>query len=232
MTSDLRIRILVSHTDPIAHAGLSSAFGACDDFEVVGEAAGALGTAVDIVATDFEHGLELLSPASAGRRGAKVLIITTSDRECDIRRALKQGAQGYLLQGCSLEELATAIRETSAGNIYLGTQVAHRLAESIYEDALTAREEQVLRHVVEGLCNKDIAKAMSLAVGTVKSHLRTVFGKLNVKSRTHAVAVAERRGLVGGGHRGSAPPAGVSRVTGASYQHAPIVAAQHLNLYR
>jgi DNA-binding NarL/FixJ family response regulator len=196
MTAQSPIRILVSHADPLAQAGLSSALRAWPDFEVVLEAPLESHAGVDVVAADFEGGIDYLGLTRGAARPARVLIVTTNDRECDIRRALKQGARGYLLQGCSLDELAHAVRETFSGNVHLGASIAQRLAESIYGDALTAREEEVLRHVVEGLCNKEIANRLDLAVGTVKSHLRAVYAKLDVKSRTHAVAVAGRRGLL------------------------------------
>ncbi|APW39566.1 hypothetical protein RD110_22050 [Rhodoferax koreense] len=217
MTSNLPIRIFVSHTDAIAQAGLSSACRNIDDFEVVEHCVSSSAYPVDIVATDFESGLALLSSPMDSDYG-KVLIITTNDRESDIRLALKKGAKGYLLQGCSLEELATAIRQASAGSVYVGTHIAHRLAESIFEESLTLREEEVLQFVVEGFCNKEIARELGLAVGTIKSHLRTVFGKLNVKSRTHAVAVAERRGLVSRGRRLGGPG---GRVRGSTLDKIP-----------
>lgn len=196
MTTTPLIRILVNHSDPVAHAGLTSAWSAHADFEVIDAHAPNALLEADIIAADFEQGLEILSSARNLGRLVKVLIVTTNDRECDIRRALKQGARGYLLQGCSLEDLACAVREAVAGNVHLGASIAQRLAESIYGDPLTAREEEVLGHVVEGLCNKEIARNLDLAVGTVKSHLRAVYAKLDVKSRTHAVAVARRRGLI------------------------------------
>lgn len=196
MTATVPIRILVSHADPLAQAGLSSAFQAYPDFQVVAQRPGESRDGVDVVTADFERGIEYLCMTRGTARAARVLIVTTNDRECDIRRALKMGARGYLLQGCSFDELAQAVREAFAGNVHLGASIAQRLAESIYGDALTAREEEVLRHVVEGLCNKEIANRLDLAVGTVKSHLRAVYAKLDVKSRTHAVAVVGRRGLL------------------------------------
>jgi DNA-binding NarL/FixJ family response regulator len=195
-TTKQQIRILVSHSDPVAHAGLTTALSAYADFEVVDYRESEARIESDIIAADFERGLAALSTARDSGRSLKVLIVTTNDRECDIRRALKQGARGYVLQGCSLDELAGAVREAVAGGVHLGASIAQRLAESIYGDPLTAREEEVLGHVVEGLCNKEIARQLDLAVGTVKSHLRAVYAKLDVKSRTHAVAVARRRGLL------------------------------------
>ena len=104
--------------------------------------------------------------------------------------------RGYLLVGCSLDDLAAGVRAVHRGARHLSPQVAARLAESISIEPLTAREEEVLRLVVEGLCNKAIGRRLGIAVGTVKSHLKSTFDKLNVESRTQAVAVVERRGLL------------------------------------
>lgn len=206
MTSQPLIRILVTHSDPVAHAGLKSALNAYEEFEILDDHLPDALVASDVIAADFELGMSVLSSARDLGRSVKVLIVTSNDRECEIRRALKQGARGYVLQGCSLDELAAAVREAASGGVHLGASVAQRLAESIYGDPLTAREEEVLGHVVEGLCNKEIARQLDLAVGTVKSHLRAVYAKLDVKSRTHAVAVARRRGLLQ--TRESSPPEG------------------------
>ena len=196
MTTQPKIRILVTHSDPVACAGLASALNAHADFEVAGYCDSDVRLDSDVIAADFDLGMAVLSSARSQRRSVKVLIVTTNDRECDIRRALKQGARGYVLQGCSLDELAGAVRETAGGGVHLGASIAQRLAESIYGDTLTAREDEVLGYVLDGLCNKEIARELELAVGTVKSHLRAVYAKLEVRSRTQAVAVARRRGLV------------------------------------
>lgn len=204
MANTSHIRILVRHTDPLTQAGISSALQSYPDFEVVHRAPAeswATVDAVDILAADFQSAMDYLAPAPGNGAHPNVLVITTSDRECDIRRALKQGVRGYVLQGCSIDELAVAVRQISSGHVHLGNSVAQRLAESICGNALTAREEQVLQCVIDGECNKEIAKRMALSVGTVKSHLRAVYAKLEVKSRTHAVAEASRRGLL----RTSAP---------------------------
>ncbi len=193
------IRILVRHTAPLTQAGISSALQAFPGFEVIHRAPAeswASVDAVDVLAADFQSAMDYLASAPAKGAQPKVLVVTTSERECDIRRALKQGVRGYVLQGCSIDDLATAVQQISLGHVHLGSSVAQRLAESICGNALTAREEEVLQCVIDGECNKEIARRMALSVGTVKSHLRAVYAKLEVKSRTHAVAEASRRGLL------------------------------------
>jgi DNA-binding NarL/FixJ family response regulator len=192
------IRILVLHRDPVAEAGLSVAFNHRSDFEVHA-ARDERACTVDVVVADYPQGVACA--AEFAGRGAlcgepKVVVVAGIDREWEIRCALELGVQGFLLIGCSLEELVEGVRAVHRGARYLSPQVAARLAESISLEALTSREEEVLRLVVEGLCNKAIGRQLGIAVGTVKSHLKSTFDKLNVESRTQAVAVVERRGLL------------------------------------
>jgi DNA-binding NarL/FixJ family response regulator len=199
MAPTQRIRVVVRHQDPVAHAGLSMAFNSHSDFEVWGSHDPVAPVAPDIVIADYSQGLEL-AQSLAGRGGHsvgfKVVVIAGIDRECEIRSALARGVHGYLLVGCSLAELVDGVRSVHRGARYLSPQVAARLAESISLESLTAREEEVLRLVVEGHCNKVIGRRLGIAVGTVKSHLKSTFDKLNVGSRTQAIAAVERRGLL------------------------------------
>ena len=193
------IRILVLHRDPVAEAGLSVAFNNRSDFEVHAARDPERLSTVDVVVADYSQGVACAAQFTG--RGAlggapKVVVVAGIDREWEIRCALELGVRGYLLIGCSLEELLEGVRAVHRGTRYLSPQVAARLAESISLEALTLREEQVLRLVVEGLCNKAIGRQLGIAVGTVKSHLKSTFDKLNVESRTQAVAVVERRGLL------------------------------------
>ena len=195
MTSSSPIRIHVCHADPLTRVGLSSALQTYPDFEVIHqEPPDGSWSGTDVLAADFATGMDYLCATRDVEPQTRVLIVTTSDRESDIRLALKHGVRGYMLQGSSLDQLAEAVREIHSGRVHLGASVAQRLAESFYGSTLTTREEQVLRCVIEGLCNKEVAARLGLSVGTVKSHLRAVYAKLDVKSRTHAVAVAGRRG--------------------------------------
>ena len=209
MAVALRIRVLVTHGDPVVQAGLSVAFGRYSDLEVQeplnpvtspASMTGLLrGIAADVVVADYATGLALA--AAAARQGTtvsspKIIVVGGINREWEIRRALEYGVRGYLLIGCALDELAAGVRAVHRGARHLNPQVAARLAESVSLEPLTAREEEVLRLVVEGLCNKAIGRRLGIAVGTVKSHLKSAFDKLDVESRTQAVAAVERRGLL------------------------------------
>jgi len=209
MSSVERIRVTVLHGDPVARAGLCVAFGNYPDFQMQeapdepGDDSRALELPrlrfAQVVVADYSSGLALA--AHFGRRdnfGAspKVVVIGGIDREWEIRCAMEQGVRGYLLVGCPLDELVAGVRAVHRGGRYLSPQVALRLAEHIALEPLTAREAEVLRLVVAGLCNKAISNQLAIAVGTVKSHLKATFEKLHVESRTQAIAVAERRGLL------------------------------------
>ena len=204
-----RIRVLVVHHDPIAQAGLSAAFGRYPDLEVqcnVDPSVDLSSTLqppgwriADVVVADYANGVALAMRQARGANGAaspKVMILAGLDREWEIRSALELGVRGYLMVGCALDELAAGVRAVHRGARHLSPQIAARLAESLSVEALTAREEDVLRLVVEGLCNKAIGRQLGIAVGTVKSHLKSTFDKLDVQSRTQAVAAVERRGLL------------------------------------
>lgn len=203
------IRVLVVHDDPVSREGLMSAFARYADLEVIGTDCevedmstlqqSPVTRAVDVVVADYDHGTDLATRSS--RRAVasdayKVLIVASNNREWEIRSALECGVRGYILVGCALDELAASVRAVHRGVRYLSPQVALRLAEILVGDSLTVREEQVLRLVVEGLCNKVIARRLGIAVGTVKSHLKSIFDKLSVESRTQAICAAERRGLL------------------------------------
>jgi DNA-binding NarL/FixJ family response regulator len=212
MSKDDRIRVLVVHADPVAQVGLSAAFSRYPDLEVQDASApfrssppphpSARQYAADVVVADYANGVALATRASQHSAiSPKVVVVAGIDREWEIRSALEQGVRGYLLVGSALDTLAAGVRAVHRGARHLSPQVAERLAESISSEPLTAREEEVLRLLVEGLSNKAIAIRLAIAAGTVKSHLKSIFGKLNVQSRAHAVAVVEQRGLLDPSHR-------------------------------
>lgn len=191
MSAINRIRVLILHDDAIARAGLATAFGMYPDLELRDDE-----HSVDVVVADFAYGVACATRHAATEASPKVVIVAGIDREWEIRSALESGVRGYLLVGCTLDELAAGVRAVHRGARHLSPQVAERLAESMFVEALTTREEDVLQHVVEGLGNKAIGKRLGIAEGTVKSHLKAAFEKLGVRSRTQASAAVERRGLL------------------------------------
>lgn len=134
--------------------------------------------------------IRLLDPA------ARILMLTTFDTDADIARAIRAGAHGFLLKDSPREELLAAIRRVNAGETAIPPALINKLAAGISTEALTGRELEVLSLLAEGRSNKEIGSQLYISQSTVKSHLRSVFAKLNVLSRTEAIAVATRRGLL------------------------------------
>ena len=127
---------------------------------------------------------------------AKIIVLTTYDGDEDIYRALKAGAQGYLLKGVSFDDLLDAIRTVYAGARRIPAAVAERLAERMSGQELTGRELQVLELIVKGRSNKEISTELSISEATVKSHINSLLGKLGVTDRTQAATSALQRGIV------------------------------------
>jgi two-component system NarL family response regulator len=127
---------------------------------------------------------------------AKVIVLTTYDADEDITRALKAGAKAYVLKDISADGLIACIRDVLAGKTYLAPAAAAKLAEGVTRVQLTPRELATLRLMADGKSNKEIASALGISERTVKTHLGHLFEKLGVTSRTEAVKVASRRGLV------------------------------------
>lgn len=202
MTATGPIKTLVCFDNPVLQAGLMAILGRHGDLDCM---AGSGPTPLhnvaahpDVIVADYA--CALACAAAVARRArpdmpTQVLIVTQSDRECDIRTALAGGVQGYLLMDEAHEHLAAAVRAVRPGARILSPRAASRLAENVAQDPLTRREEAVLGLVIEGLCNKSIGSRLGITSGTVKSHLRSAFSKLGAESRTQAVAIAHRRGL-------------------------------------
>ncbi len=211
MAFEQTIRVLVMHADPVARAGLAAAFSRYADLVVEEARVGCDDHAsllqvppsrrADVIVTSEMVGIPLARTFKEQTASAKIVIVGGIDREWAVRDALGAGVRGYLLAGTDFDELADCVRAVHRGARHLSPRAAMRLAESVAVDALTEREEQVLVQVVEGLCNKAIAKRLDISVGTVKSHLKSTFEKLQVSSRTQAMAVVERRGLLRGRQR-------------------------------
>lgn len=127
---------------------------------------------------------------------AKIVILTTYDGDNDIYRAIKAGAKGYLLKDARREELVDCIRRVNNGETCIPPALLQKLATGISSDPLTDRELEVLDLLSHGQSNKEIGVNLSISEFTVKGHLRNIFTKLNVLSRTEAITAATRRGLV------------------------------------
>jgi DNA-binding NarL/FixJ family response regulator len=198
-------RIFIAHDDPIARAGLAATLQRYPDLEVVNADDSRAGQVPaealpDVVIADYENGVAIATQtfgqAGLGEVPCKVMIVTQCDREWEIRSALSRGVRGYVMSGGALDDLVSAVRAVHRGARHLCPRSAQRLAQSLSGEALTEREEEVLRLVVIGSNNKMIGRRLGIAVATVKSHLNSAFDKLQVSSRTQAICVVERRGLL------------------------------------
>ena len=141
-------------------------------------------------------GVEAISAIRKEFRDARLIVLTTYDGDEDIYRSLQAGAQGYLLKDVFFEELEDAIRKVHTGLRWIPAQVAERLAERMGSSDLTAREIEVLEHIVAGNSNKAIANRLNISEATVKSHINSILNKLGVNDRTQAATTALQRGLV------------------------------------
>lgn len=196
----VHLDILVMHAEPLIAVGLAAALRQQPGFEVHLHGVDDVDDMdFDVVVVDYLDGLQLAAingRRSSALKGAKVLVMTTHDREHEVRLALEAGVHGYLLSGCSIQELVAGVRALGTGARYLCLAVAQRMAESLTREALTPREAEVLRLLVRGQCNKSIACQLKIAVGTVKAHVKAIMGKLDASSRTEAASVATQRGLI------------------------------------
>jgi DNA-binding NarL/FixJ family response regulator len=141
-------------------------------------------------------GVEAVRRIRAREPQARVIVLTTYDTDDEIARALKAGAKAYVLKDIGADDLIACIRDVLAGKTYLAPAAAAKLAEGVSHVQLTPRELATLRLTADGKANKEIAAELGISERTVKTHLGHLFEKLGVTSRTEAIKVATRRGLV------------------------------------
>ena len=208
------IKLLIADDHPVVRDGLSSMFARDPEFEVLGEAADgaeavrlAQALRPDVVLMDLRMpGMDgVTAITELARRGVavRVLVLTTYDTDSHVLPAIEAGATGYLLKDAPREELFTAVRAAAEGRTVLSPAVASRLVTAVRTPAapagepLSAREREVLALVAKGTSNKEIARVLFISEATVKTHLTHIYGKLGVKDRAAAVAVAYDRGILG-----------------------------------
>jgi len=205
--TDPQIRVLVVDDHPMLREGVAAVLALQPDMVLVGEAGnGAEAVArhrelrPDVTLMDLQMpgmtGLEAIEAIRAEVPAARIVVLTTYAGDVQALRALKAGATGYLLKSALRRELLDTIRNVHAGRRQLQPEVAHDIAIHAVDEALSEREIHVLRLVAAGRANKQIAWDLSLSEDTVKAHLKSIFAKLDVADRTHAVTVAARRGVI------------------------------------
>lgn len=127
---------------------------------------------------------------------AKIIVLAEHAGDAEIKKALTKGASGFICKDVSPDELLNAIRTVAAGRKYIPNDIAQILSENIGQEELTPTESNVLRMIVGGMSNKEIAFALDVTENTIKSHVQNIFGKIGVSDRTSAATTAIRRGLV------------------------------------
>ena len=203
----VQARVLVVDDHSLLRTGVANIINQETDLEVVAEAANGrdaidafLIHRPDVVLMDLRmpemEGVEAIRRIREIDPQARVVVLTTYDADEDIARALQAGAKAYILKDIAADALVACIRDVLAGKTYLAPSAAAKLAERVTQVQLTPRELSALRLLANGNSNKEIAAALEISERTVKSHLGHLFEKLGVTSRTEAVRVATRRGLV------------------------------------
>lgn len=127
---------------------------------------------------------------------ARIIVLAEHAGDAEITKALRKGAAGYICKDVSPGELVTAIRTVAAGRKYIPEDIAQILSENIGQEDLTPAEANVLRMIVGGMSNKEIAFALDVSENTVKTHVKNIFDKIGVSDRTSAATTAIKRGLV------------------------------------
>lgn len=202
-----KIRVLIADDHVTVREGLSAIIGRQSDMVVAGEAADGRQVVElwrvhrpDIVLLDLRmpmlDGVEAMDAIRRIDSQARIIVLTTFDTDRDISRAIAGGARGYLLKDAQRDELLDCIRDVHAGEIRIPISLVAKLATSVSSEEMTARELDVLKLLAYGKSNKEIGAILFVSETTVKSHLRSIFTKLKVLSRTEAITVACRRGLV------------------------------------
>ena len=198
---------MLVENQPLTRIGIRSVLENGGGFELVGEtdnAANGFTLFVELKPDVTILGLRLRDSCSIDDLGnyfiedknAKIIVLAEHAGDAEISKALKKGALGYICKDVSPDDLITAIRTVAAGRKFIPDEIAKILSENLGQEELTSAETNVLRMIVGGMSNKEIAFALDVSENTIKSHVQNIFGKLGISDRTSAATLAIKRGLV------------------------------------
>jgi DNA-binding NarL/FixJ family response regulator len=201
------IRILTVDDHPLIREGIARLIAGERDMQLVAEADNGRDAIQqfrahrpDITLMDLQMpemtGLDAIIAIRSEFPEARIIVLTTYPGDVHVLRALKAGAQAYLLKTTLNTELRQTIRAVHAGRKSLSAEVSYQLAEHATDDALTAAEIRVLRLIADGKANKEIAAQLSLSEETVKGQVSKILSKLGASDRTQAVVIGLRRGII------------------------------------
>lgn len=205
-----RINVLVVDDHAVVRTGLATILGAESDITIVGEARDGLEAISktlelkpDVILMDIfmPHcsGLDAMIAIRESLPDAKILLLTVSESEENLFRALRFGAQGYLLKSANIDEVVSGVRQVAAGEAMLSPHIASKIIAEFQKKAdepkLSAREMEVLQLLGEGHTNTEIATHLFISESTVRTYLRRLLEKLHLSHRTEAMAYAMRHGI-------------------------------------
>src|SRR4051812_46681897 len=200
-------RILSGEDNPLYPQGPATVIPAQADMVLVSQAANGVEAIAefrrlrpDVTLMDLRlpgaNGTDILVAIRGEYPDARIIMLSSSETDGEIQRALRSGASGYVLKSMPLDTLLAVIRSVHGGRRHVPPEVAALLAEHLGEEDLTAREVEVLQLVRDGYKNKQVADQLSISENTVNFHLKNIVDKLGANDRTHAVTIAVRRGLL------------------------------------
>jgi DNA-binding NarL/FixJ family response regulator len=207
MSEPYRIRIMAVDDHQLIRTGIATLLLPEPDMELVGEASDGREAVAkfrecrpDITLMDLQmpemNGLDAILAIREHFPEARIIVLTTYAGDVQAQRALKAGAQGYLLKNLLHKELLQTIRVVHAGRKAMSPELAAQVAAHTGEELLTPREIDVLRLIAGGNANKEIAAQLSITEETVKSRVKNILDKLGANDRTHAVTIAVKRGII------------------------------------
>jgi two-component system NarL family response regulator len=201
------MRVLIADDHPVVREGLVALINRRPDMVVVAEVSNGreaveqfLRHRPDVALLDLRmpemDGVDAIAAIRQKIPTARLIVLTTFDEDEDIYRGLRAGAKAYLLKDAPRDDLLKCIRAVHEGQTIIPPSIAAKLADRLTTSELTRREIQVLQLVADGKGNKEIAVALSISEGTVKTHVSSILAKLEAADRTHAVTIALRRGIL------------------------------------